>query len=195
MSKTIILRPRLNEKTYGLADSRVYVFDVGRDINKHLIARAVEAQFEVKVSAVNTANIGGKPKRIISVSGKRMKNSEGQRSDIKKAYVTLAEGHSLPFFNAIEEEEQKEQAVQEKVDKAAAKQATKDEKAAVKTAKSTKAKTPTEKPAAKVTKPVAKTAEKAAKPDEKAAPEPAEKKRHIPAWRGFRLRKKKKDNK
>jgi large subunit ribosomal protein L23 len=190
MSKTIILRPRLNEKTYGLADSRIYVFDVGREVNKHLIARAVEAQFEVKVSAVNTTNIGGKPKRTISASGKRVSNAEGRRTDIKKAYVTLAEGHSLPFFNAIEEEEQKEQAVQEKVDKAAAKEAEKAEKAAAKTAKSTKA----EKPAAKVTKPAAKPAKKPDEPSEQASAEPAEKKSHIPAWRGFRLRKKSKKN-
>ncbi len=125
MSKTIALRPRLNEKTYALAEKRVYVFDVERAVNKHSIARAVEAQFEVKVREVNTTNIPGKAKRIVSLTGKRMKNAEGSRSDIKKAYVTLAEGYSLPFFNAIEEEEQKEQAVQEKVDKAAAKQAEK----------------------------------------------------------------------
>jgi large subunit ribosomal protein L23 len=125
MSKTIILRPRLNEKTYGLAESRVYVFDVDRAVNKHSVARAVEAQFEVKVLSVNTTNISGKSKRIISISGKRMKNAQGHRNDIKKAYVTLAEGHSLPFFNAIEEEEQQEQATQEKIDKAAAKQAEK----------------------------------------------------------------------
>jgi large subunit ribosomal protein L23 len=196
MSKTIILRPRLNEKTYGLADSRVYVFDVGREVNKHLIARAVEDQFEVKVSAVNTTNIGGKPKRIISVSGQRLKNAEGRRSDIKKAYVTLAEGHSLPFFNAIEEEEQKEQAVQEKVDKAAAKEAEKAEKAAAKTAKPAKAEKPVTKVAKQAAEPSAKPAEKpAGEPSEQTAPEPVEKKRHMPAWRGFRLRKKKKDDK
>ncbi len=103
MSKTISLRPRLNEKTYGLANSRVYVFDVERDVNKHSIARAVEAQFEVKVIAVNTTNIPGKTKRIISITGKRMKNAEGSRKDLKKAYVTLAEGQGLPSFNAIEE--------------------------------------------------------------------------------------------
>lgn len=128
MSKSIMLRPRLNEKTYALAESRVYVFDVERSVNKHNIARAVEAQFEVKVDSVNTTNIPGKTKRIISITGKRMKNAEGSRKDIKKAYVTLSAGHSLPFFNAVEEEEQKEQAVQEKVDKAAAKQAAKDSK-------------------------------------------------------------------
>jgi large subunit ribosomal protein L23 len=125
MSKSITLKPRLNEKTYALAEKRVYVFDIGREVNKHAVARAVEAQFEVKVTAVNTTNISGKAKRIVSINGKRTKNAEGSRNDFKKAYVTLAEGFSLPFFNAIEEEDQKEQAVQEKVDKAAAKQAEK----------------------------------------------------------------------
>lgn len=128
MSKTIALKPRLNEKTYALAEKRVYVFTVDRSVNKHSIARAVEAQFEVKVSEVNTTNIPGKAKRIISITGKRMKNAEGYRTDMKKAYVTLAEGQSLPFFNAIEEEDQKEQATQEKIDKAAAKVADKEAK-------------------------------------------------------------------
>lgn len=125
MSKTIALRPRLNEKTYELAAKRVYVFDVDRSLNKHSIARAVESQFEVKVSEVNTTNIPGKAKRIISINGKRMKNAEGSRPDIKKAYVTLTEGYSLPFFNAVDEAAEKEQVIQEKVEKAAAKQAAK----------------------------------------------------------------------
>ena len=130
MSKTITLRPRLNEKTYALASSRVYVFEVDKDVNKHSVARAVEAQFEVKVTTVNTTNVVGKAKRIISLDGKRSRNAEGKRSDIKKAYVTLAEGFSLPFFDATEEAVAKEEKIQEKVDKAAAKQAEKTEKAA-----------------------------------------------------------------
>lgn len=130
MSKAITLKPRLNEKTYALAERRVYVFDVDSSVNKHTIARSVEAQFEVKVTAVNTTNIPGKSKRIVSLTGKRMKNAEGSRNDIKKAYVTLAEGNSLPFFNAIEEEEQKVVETQEKIDKAAAKAAEKDAKPA-----------------------------------------------------------------
>ncbi|GAC1500427.1 MAG: hypothetical protein NVS1B10_04030 [Candidatus Saccharimonadales bacterium] len=128
MSKSIGLKPRLNEKTYGLAESRVYVFDVDQSINKHTVARAVEAQFDVKVQSVNTVNVLGKTKRVTNLTGKRVKNAEGRRNSFKKAYVTLVEGQSLPFFNAIEEEEQKEQAVQEIVDKAAAKQADKSQK-------------------------------------------------------------------
>lgn len=197
MSKAIALKPRLNEKTYGLAASRVYVFDVDRSVNKHIIARAVEAQFEVKVSAVNTTNIPGKAKRTINIAGKRMKNASGSRNDFKKAYVTLAEGNALPFFDAIEEEEQQEQATQEKFDKVAAKQAAKDEKAAAKTAKpetktEAKAKPAVKKPAAKVAKPVEKAAEK---PAEEPAAEPEKKKHGLAAWRGFRLRKKNRKNK
>ncbi len=128
MSKTITLRPRLNEKTYALSNSRVYVFEVDKNVNKHSIARAVEAQFEVKVQSVNTTNISGKAKRIISLNGKRMVNADGNRNDIRKAYVTLEDGHSLPFFNAVEEAEQKQDAIQEKVDKAVTKQAAKDSK-------------------------------------------------------------------
>jgi large subunit ribosomal protein L23 len=125
MSKTITLRPRLSEKTYGLSERRVYVVEVPVDVNKHAVARAMELQFEVKVEKVNITNIPGKAKRVISLTGKRYMNAEGKRSDYKKAYVTLSEGHSLPFFAAVEEAEEQEKAVQEKVDKAAAKQATK----------------------------------------------------------------------
>lgn len=125
MSKSIILRPRLSEKTYGLSESRVYVVEVPTDVNKHTVARAIESQFDVKVAKVNMLNVKGKAKRIISVSGKRMVNADGRRNDIKKAYVTLKEGYGLPFFEAIEEEEAKEENVQKQIDKAAEKQAAK----------------------------------------------------------------------
>lgn len=118
MSKSLILKPRLNEKTYVLSNGRVYVFDVDKNVNKHMIARAVEAQFDVKVIAVNTTSQKGKLKRTMSLNGKRMKNSYGQRSTVKRAYVTLADGNSLPFFEAVEESEQKEQKIQEKIKKA-----------------------------------------------------------------------------
>jgi large subunit ribosomal protein L23 len=205
MSGTVTLKPRLNEKTYGLADSRVYVFDVDRSVNKHSIARAVEEQFEVKVTEVNTANIRGKAKRTINLTGRRMTNAAGSRNDFKKAYVTLAEGNALPFFDAIEEEEQQEQKAQEQFDKAAAKQAAKDEKSKAKTEKPEAKAGKTEKPEAKAAKPAAKAAKPAAKKPaaEKAkeapaptAEQPKEEKKHgLAAWRGFRLRKKNRGDK
>jgi large subunit ribosomal protein L23 len=130
MSKSIVLKPRLTEKTHGLSQKNVYVVDVEKDVNKHSVARAVEAQFEVKVASVNITNIQGKAKRTISLMGKRMRNQNGVRNDIKKAYVTLKEGYSLPFFDAVEEADEKETKLQEKIDKAAAKQAEKADKPA-----------------------------------------------------------------
>ena len=160
MSKTITLRPHLSEKTYGLSEQRVYVVEVPGGVNKHSVARAVESQFEVKVARVNITNIPGKSKRIISISGKRMQNAEGKRDDTRKAYVTLAEGQSLPFFAAIEEEEQKEQAAQEKFDKAAAKQADKETKKAKPSVAKPKASKPAVKPVVEAEAPEAEEAPK-----------------------------------
>ncbi len=128
MSKSIVLEPRMNEKTYELSNKGVYVFNIAPDVNKHSVARAVEAQFEVKVATVNILNIPGKAKRVISVTGKRVKNAEGKRSMIKKAYVTLAEGNRLPIFAAIEEADAAEVETQAKIDKAAEKAAKKTKK-------------------------------------------------------------------
>lgn len=121
MSKTTLLRPRLSEKTYLLGTTkRVYVFDVPAEANKHTVAAAVAAQFDVTVQEVNIANVKGKVKRLIRKGGRAI---TGQRSDTKKAYVTLTEGQKLPFFDEPEEASKKDK----KADKKAAK-AEKEEK-------------------------------------------------------------------
>ena len=122
--KAVILKPRLSEQSYALSQSRVYVFDVPTGANKHVVARSVAAQFNVEVTNVNIANISGKAKRTYQKRGRVIK---GQNSDLRKAYVTLKEGQSLPIFAAIEEEEAKAEETQAKVDKAAAKQTKKQE--------------------------------------------------------------------
>ncbi|HVC36113.1 MAG TPA: 50S ribosomal protein L23 [Candidatus Dormibacteraeota bacterium] len=115
MSKQVALKPRLSEKTYAQSGSRVYVFDIPLNINKQTIAQAVTAQFDVKVSTVNIANIPGKAKRSLSKGGRLV--AKGRTSALKKAYVTLAQGHSLPFFAAVEEAEAEEDKVAEKLAK------------------------------------------------------------------------------
>jgi len=133
MYKSIVLRPRMSEKSYGLSQTvRTYVFDVPGNVNKHSVARAIAEQYEVTVQSVNIANISGKAKRTVRKGGRQVK---GRESDVKKAYVTLTEGQSLPIFNAIEEADAKEEATQAKIDKVATKQA---EKEAKKAAKETK---------------------------------------------------------
>lgn len=109
MSKTTLLRPRLSEKTYVLGTQKsVYVFDVPADANKHTIAAAVSAQFDVTVKEVNVANVKGKTKRLIRKGGRAI---NGQRSDTKKAYVTLEAGQKLPFFDEPEEDKKAEKKV------------------------------------------------------------------------------------
>lgn len=133
MFKDIALKPKLSEKTYAQSLNRVYAFEVPRDVNKHTVARAVEVQFDVKVTEVNIINSKGKAKRTISKGGRRV--ATGREAAVKKAYVTLAEGNSLPFFAAIEEAEEKQTEVQAKVEKVAEKSAAKEAKKAKKETK------------------------------------------------------------
>ena len=133
MDKSLVLKPRMSEKAYGLSQLRnTYVFDVERGANKHTIARAVASQYDVTVTEVNVINQKGKAKRTVRKGGRP---SMGRTSDYKKAYVTLKSGDSLPVFAAVEEAEAKEVKAQEKIDKVAAKAASKDEKSAAKAAK------------------------------------------------------------
>jgi large subunit ribosomal protein L23 len=115
MEKLTILRPRLSEKTFGLAGSNtVYVFDVSGSTNKHAIATAVMAQFEVTVVKVNVTNIKGKAKRLVRKGGRPV---AGKRSDFKKAYVTLKEGDKLPFFDEPEKDKKADKKAAKKEEK------------------------------------------------------------------------------
>lgn len=116
MSATIVLKPRMSEKSYALSQVRnVFVFDVPGDANKHTVARAVTTQFGVTVEAVNISNAKGKAKRTVRKGGRQ---SMGRQSDVKKAYVTIAEGQSIPVFAAVEEAEKQEAKTAEATQKA-----------------------------------------------------------------------------
>lgn len=119
MDKFMPLKPRMSEKAYAQSQmTRTYVIDVPASANKDTVAKAVAAQFDVVVASVNIIVAKGKTKRTIRKGGRP---TTGQRSDVKKAYVTLAEGNALPFFAELEEEAAK-------AEKAAEKAAKKDKK-------------------------------------------------------------------
>ena len=96
---SIVLKPRMSDKTYAHSENAVFVFVVDKDLNKHQIAEAVEKTYDVNVETVNIVVQKGKTKRMY----KNRKYERGTRSDIKKAYVTLKEGQSIPIFAAVEE--------------------------------------------------------------------------------------------
>jgi large subunit ribosomal protein L23 len=113
---SIVLKPRLSEKAYASAQaSNTFVIDVPKELNKHEVAAAVEKQFGVTVASVRTISRKGKVKRVMNTTGKRYSNRHGSQSDIKKAYVVLAAGSHLPFFEAEEAEAKEATKTEEKV--------------------------------------------------------------------------------
>jgi len=87
----VLVRPLVTEKTTAqLNGDRTYGFEVGMNANKIEVKRAIEAFYGVEVADVRTLIVRGKLKR----RGRHL----GKRSNWKKAYVRLAEGHSLPLY-------------------------------------------------------------------------------------------------
>lgn len=100
--KSVSLKPRISEKAYALSESgNVYVFDVEPGVNKFDVARAVADQYEVTAIKVRIVSVPGKATRSYRQRGR--KSFSGQRSDIRKAYVTLKEGDKLPIFAGMDE--------------------------------------------------------------------------------------------
>jgi large subunit ribosomal protein L23 len=89
----LILSPVITEKSTQGSEHNQVTFRVKKAANKPQIKQAVEGLFGVKVKAVNTLNQKGKMKRF--------RGRWGQRSDVKKAIVTLEEGHSIDVTTGI----------------------------------------------------------------------------------------------
>ncbi len=90
---TIIRGPVITEKATLLSEKGQTVFRVAIDATKPEIKAAVEGLFKVTVTAVNTVVTKGKTKRF--------KGRPGRRSDVKKAYVKLAEGQSIDLSTGL----------------------------------------------------------------------------------------------
>jgi large subunit ribosomal protein L23 len=89
----IILSPLITEKATRLSETNQVVFRVPLGATKPQIAKAVETLFKVKVTAVNTLRAKGKSKAF--------RGRPYSRTDIKKAIVTLAEGHQIDVTTGL----------------------------------------------------------------------------------------------
>ncbi len=89
----VIRKPVVTEKSTMASENNALVFEVDIAANKPLIKEAVETLFSVKVKAVNTTITKGKTKRF--------RGRPGQRKDVKKAYVTLEEGHMIDVTTGL----------------------------------------------------------------------------------------------
>lgn len=98
MSKQILVRPMITEKTETLSENLgQYTFLVNRGANKIEIRNAVEKEYSVSVDAVNIVNVLGKRKIRNTKSGLQ----RGQKPSYKKAIVKLSEGEEIDFFGDI----------------------------------------------------------------------------------------------
>ena len=95
-AEDIIIRPIISESSLDGVKNKKYTFEVLPSSTKPEIAKAVETVFEgVKVAAVNTSRVKGKPKRV----GNR---APGYTRTWKKAVVTLtADSKSIEFFDGM----------------------------------------------------------------------------------------------
>lgn len=93
LSYDIVLSPMITEKATVLSEYNQVVFRVPLSATKPQIAKAVEELFKVKVTAVNTLRVKGKTKAY--------RGRAYSRSDIKKAIVTLAEGHQIDVTTGL----------------------------------------------------------------------------------------------
>jgi large subunit ribosomal protein L23 len=89
----IVLAPHITEKSTMMSEHNAVVFKVAPKASKPEIKAAIEALFNVKVTNVNTIVSKGKTKR--------WKGKPYQRSDVKKAIITLAEGQSIDVTGGI----------------------------------------------------------------------------------------------
>jgi large subunit ribosomal protein L23 len=89
----VIVSPAITEKSTMASEFNQVVFNVARKASKPEIKAAVEALFGVKVTGVNTLVRKGKLKRF--------RGTVGRQSDVKKAVVTLADGHSIDVATGL----------------------------------------------------------------------------------------------
>jgi len=89
----IVQSPVITEKATNVSEHNQVTFRVPLDAGKREIKAAIEGVFNVKVDAVNTIRVKGKTKRF--------RGRPGQRSDYKKAIVSLAEGSKIDVTTGV----------------------------------------------------------------------------------------------
>ena len=89
----VVVSPIITEKATNASERNQVMFKVARNATKPQIKEAVERLFDVKVKSVNTLVRKGKHKAF--------RGRPGQQSDVKKAIVTLEEGHRIDVTTGL----------------------------------------------------------------------------------------------
>ena len=90
----VLIGPIVSEKSTMIADKNEQVaFQVLQDATKTEVKAAVEMLFKVQVESVQILNQKGKEKRFGRFNGRR--------SNVRKAYVSLAPGQEINFAQEV----------------------------------------------------------------------------------------------
>ena len=89
----ILISPVITEKATTASEHNKVVFKVASKATKPQIKEAVEKLFDVKVKSVNTLVRKGKTKVF--------RGNFGSQSDVKRAIVTLEEGHRIDVTTGL----------------------------------------------------------------------------------------------
>jgi len=88
--ESVILNPRITEKSSDNAENNVYVFDVALKANKIQVKTAVKNIYKVDAVKVNIINI---PTKKVS-----FRKGKGVKGGGKKAFVYLKEGDKIEII-------------------------------------------------------------------------------------------------
>lgn len=86
---SVLIRPRMTEKTVQKSGEHVYTFVIRKDATKYDVRDAVQQQFNVTPVKVNIVN--KRPRKVLSRARGRVVSKPG----LKKAYVYLKSGDSI----------------------------------------------------------------------------------------------------
>jgi large subunit ribosomal protein L23 len=89
----LILSPVITEKATIASDRNQVMFKVAKHATKPQIKEAIEKLFDVKVKSVNTHVRKGKVKAV--------RGRVGEQSEVKRAIVTLEEGHRIDVTTGL----------------------------------------------------------------------------------------------
>ena len=89
---SVLLRPHITEKAFGLSQRNVYTFAVSPTANKYQVAKAVKDLYNVTPEKVNVTQKQPRKERSL------LRNRTSHKPGLKKAYVYLKEGDTINFM-------------------------------------------------------------------------------------------------
>jgi large subunit ribosomal protein L23 len=91
MYGSVIIKPRITEKTANLSAGNVFTFEIASGATKHDVMRAIAALYKVQPTKVNIVTTAGKKVSL------RTRRGFGTTASVRKAYVFLKQGDTIDF--------------------------------------------------------------------------------------------------